>query len=185
MKFHLVESNWHSWFDGFWIFLGQSPDYHEPGWDEVHWQHPSGRQRPPTSCGRGEVVFLLHDPQERQEHGNIGSLQTLEQDHFAIVPDSHPSHSPNLLGFSFDPEQGTCTVQSADQGTGKTKTVLKGTITGNLNAVTLNFRYFGEGLAAMTSEHVRLKQVDAMNPVLVIPEGSPEKYRYIVMPIRQ
>jgi DNA polymerase-3 subunit beta len=89
------------------------------------------------------------------------------------------------IHLSFDPEKGTCTVQSADQGTGKTKTVLKGTMSGDSNAVTLNFRYFGDGLSAMNSDSVRIKQIDGMNPVLVLPEGSSEAYRYIVMPIRQ
>ena len=90
------------------------------------------------------------------------------------------------IQLSFDPDKGTCTVQSADQGTGKTKTVLKGVVTGEENAVTLNFRYFGEGLAAMSSDQIRLKQIDGMNPMLVLPEGSnAEPYRYVVMPIRQ
>lgn len=89
------------------------------------------------------------------------------------------------IHLSFDPVKGTCTVQSADQGTGKTKTVLKGAVTGAENAVTLNFRYVGDGLAAMTSEQVRIKQIDAMNPVLVLPEDASEAYRYVVMPIRQ
>lgn len=87
--------------------------------------------------------------------------------------------------LTLDPDAGTCLVQSADQGTGKTKTSIKGTITGQKNLVTLNFRYFGDGLSAMTSEAVRLKQIDSMNPLLVVPEGSTEEYRYIVMPIRQ
>ncbi|MFZ2804739.1 MAG: DNA polymerase III subunit beta [Patescibacteria group bacterium] len=89
------------------------------------------------------------------------------------------------IHVSFDPEKGTCTVQSADQGTGKTKTVIKGAVTGEANAVTLNFRYFGDGLSAMSSDNVRFKQIDGMNAVLVTPEASNEKYRYIVMPIRQ
>lgn len=89
------------------------------------------------------------------------------------------------IHLSFDPDKGTCTVQSADQGTGKTKTVLKGAVTGTENAVTLNFRYVGDGLAAMASEQVRIRQIDAMNPVLILPEDATEAYRYVVMPIRQ
>ena len=90
------------------------------------------------------------------------------------------------IHLDFDPDSGSCIVQSADQGTGKTKTVLKGTVTGLKNAVTLNFRYFGDGLAVMSSDTVRIRQIDAMNPLLVIPEGaSAEAYKYIVMPIRQ
>jgi DNA polymerase-3 subunit beta len=89
------------------------------------------------------------------------------------------------IHLQFDSENGTCTVQSADQGTGKTKTVLKGTVTGSTNTVMLNFRYLMDGLSAMSSEQVRIRQIDGMNPVLVVPEGAQEKYLYVVMPIRQ
>ena len=87
--------------------------------------------------------------------------------------------------IALDPVAGTCTVQSADQGTGKTKTMLKGVVTGEANAVTLNYRYLGEGLASMNSDKIRIQQIDGMNPILVLPEGSDEEYRYVVMPIRQ
>lgn len=89
------------------------------------------------------------------------------------------------INLQFDPEKGSCTVQSADQGTGKTKTVLKGTVTGASNSVMLNFRYLMDGLSAMSSEQVRIRQIDAMNPVLVLPEAVDEQYVYVVMPIRQ
>ncbi|MBP9869531.1 DNA polymerase III subunit beta [Patescibacteria group bacterium] len=89
------------------------------------------------------------------------------------------------IHVTLDPEKGTCTVQSADQGTGKTKTVLKGKVTGDANAVTLNYRYVSDGLSAMSGDEVKLRQIDGMNPVLLVPEGSGEKYQYVVMPIRQ
>lgn len=87
--------------------------------------------------------------------------------------------------LSFDPEKGECVVESADQGVGKTKTVIKGVVTGIQNSVTLNFRYLGDGLAAMSGESIKIRQIDGMNPLLVSPEGSNEAYQYIVMPIRQ
>ncbi len=87
--------------------------------------------------------------------------------------------------ISLDPDKGVCTVESADQGVGKTKTTIKGTVTGVANSVTLNFRYLGEGLASMSGEMVKLRQIDSMNPLLLVPEGSNEAYQYIVMPIRQ
>ncbi len=89
------------------------------------------------------------------------------------------------IHFGFDPVSGACTIRSADQGTGKTKTVLKGKISGEENVVTLNYQYLNQGLDQMSSEEVRIKQIDAMNPLLILPEGSDEKYRYIIMPIRQ
>lgn len=89
------------------------------------------------------------------------------------------------IHFTFDPAHGTCTIKSADQGTGKTKTTLKGKVTGEDNAVTLNYQYLNQGLDQIASDEVRIRQIDAMNPLLVVPEGSSEGYRYIVMPIRQ
>jgi DNA polymerase-3 subunit beta len=87
--------------------------------------------------------------------------------------------------LSFDPDKSVCTVESADQGVGKTKTTIKGIVTGIANSVTLNFRYLGEGLASMSGDQVRIRQIDSMNPLLLAPEGSSEAYQYIVMPIRQ
>ncbi len=87
--------------------------------------------------------------------------------------------------MTFDPATGNCSIQSADQGTGKTKTVLKGTVTGDANSVTLNYRYFNDGLAALQTDTVRIALIDAGNPVLVLPEPKGEEYRYLVMPIRQ
>lgn len=87
--------------------------------------------------------------------------------------------------LEIDPDAGTCIVASADQGTGKTKTVIKGTMTGEKNTVTLNYRYVTDGLAAMQTENVKLAMIDAGNPVLLLPEPMSEAYRYLVMPIRQ
>lgn len=87
--------------------------------------------------------------------------------------------------LSLDPDKSACIVESADQGVGKTKTTIKGTVTGIANSVTLNFRYLGEGLASMSGESVRIRQIDSMNPLLLMPEGTSEAYQYIVMPIRQ
>ncbi len=87
--------------------------------------------------------------------------------------------------LELDPDKGTCTVKSADQGTGKTKTVLQTKVTGDANTVMLNYRYLMDGLAAMLCDAVRIRQVDRTNPILMTPEGSEEKYRYLIMPIRQ
>jgi len=86
--------------------------------------------------------------------------------------------------LTFDPATGTCVVQSADQGTGKTKTSLKGTVTGIENKLTLNFRYLNDGVSSMDASEIRIRQIDPMSPALVLPEGSKEEYQYLVMPIR-
>jgi len=87
--------------------------------------------------------------------------------------------------LTFDPDAGTCAIASADQGTGKTKTAVKGTVTGVANKVTLNFRYVNDGLSAMQTDTVRIQLIDDGNPVLILPEPASEAYRYLVMPIRQ
>ncbi|MFH1077669.1 MAG: DNA polymerase III subunit beta [Patescibacteria group bacterium] len=87
--------------------------------------------------------------------------------------------------LTFDPDAGTCTVASADQGTGKTKTDVKGSVTGTANKATLNYRYVMDGLSAMQTETVRIVLIDDNNPILLLPEPMSEAYRYLVMPIRQ
>ncbi len=89
------------------------------------------------------------------------------------------------IQLTLDPATNTCLVASADQGTGKTKTLLKGEVMGIENTVTLNYRYLNDGLAAMSCEKIKLKQIDAMSPVLVLPVETSEEYKYVVMPIRQ
>ncbi|HWQ99973.1 MAG TPA: DNA polymerase III subunit beta [Candidatus Methylomirabilis sp.] len=88
--------------------------------------------------------------------------------------------------LEFKPADGTVTVRSADQGTGKTSKAVSGDMTGETNSVTVNFKYLGDGLAALVAPKVKLSLNDAMSPMLVLPEGDKvEAYRYLVMPIRQ
>lgn len=87
--------------------------------------------------------------------------------------------------LTLDPDQGTCTIASADQGTGNTKTNIKGDVKGIKNEITLNFRYLNDGLGAMQTEKVKLSMINDGSPVLILPESTPEQYRYLVMPIRQ
>jgi DNA polymerase-3 subunit beta len=83
------------------------------------------------------------------------------------------------------PADGTIEVFSADQGTGKTSTTLQTELTGNETSLVVNFKYLSDGLAAITTPKVKLLFNDSMSPMLVLPEGGDEQYRYLVMPIRQ
>jgi len=91
----------------------------------------------------------------------------------------------NDVHLSFDPETGTCKVESSDEGTGKTKSVVKGEVTGEANQVALNFKYLSDGLAAFDMEKIKLSVIGSMSPVLILPADGDENYRYLVMPIRQ
>jgi DNA polymerase-3 subunit beta len=79
---------------------------------------------------------------------------------------------------------GALTVSSSDTGTGAHRATLQAVVEGESNKVTLNFKYVNDGLAAMDTDQVTLSVIDAMNAVVVRPEGR-EGFQYIVMPIRQ
>jgi DNA polymerase-3 subunit beta len=83
------------------------------------------------------------------------------------------------------PAEGTVGVFSADQGTGRTSTTIQGELEGNETDLVVNFKYLSDGLAAITTPKIRLQLNDATSPMLVLPEGGDERYRYLVMPIRQ
>lgn len=90
------------------------------------------------------------------------------------------------IKLEINPADKVVTLSAADVGRGENTVSIDGEITGNANAVVLNFRYLLDGVGAMGSERVVLKLIDGMNPCLIVPEKRPEdQYLYIVMPIRQ
>ena len=82
-------------------------------------------------------------------------------------------------------ESGDCAVESSDEGTGKTKSLIKSEISGEDNKVALNFKYLADGLNAFDQEKVRLAIIGAMSPMMILPVKDDDAYRYLVMPIRQ
>lgn len=82
------------------------------------------------------------------------------------------------------PSEGQISVYSADQGTGKTSSTLTGELTGDEASVVLNFKYLSDGLSVIGTPKIKLMMNDATSPMLVLPEGGNETYRYLVMPIR-
>ena len=92
----------------------------------------------------------------------------------------------NDVHISIDSSTGICSVESSDEGTGKTKSQLRGEITGEANSVVLNFKYLSDGLNAFDTDKVKLAIIGAMQPMLILPEKVEDAdYRYLVMPIRQ
>ena len=79
---------------------------------------------------------------------------------------------------------GSLLVSSSDTGTGTHKATLRAVVEGESNKVTLNFKYVNDGLSAMDTDQVTLSVIDAMNAVVIRPEGK-EGFQYVVMPIRQ
>jgi DNA polymerase III subunit beta len=88
------------------------------------------------------------------------------------------------IHVSVKPSEGQISVYSADQGTGKTSSTLSGDINGTEANVVLNFKYLSDGLSVIGTPKIKLMMNDATSPMLVLPEGGTERYRYLVMPIR-
>lgn len=78
-------------------------------------------------------------------------------------------------------------VTSKNSQTGEHKVDLEGAVTGKNNDVTVNFRYFLDGISNIDSEAVVIQLNDAMSPCIVRPATGEKDtdYLYIVMPIRQ
>jgi len=92
----------------------------------------------------------------------------------------------NDVHIAIDPENGICSIESSDEGTGKTKSQLRGEITGEANSVVLNYKYLTDGLNAFDTDKIKLAIIGAMSPMLILPEKAEDAdYRYLVMPIRQ
>jgi len=79
---------------------------------------------------------------------------------------------------------GTLTVVGKDAQTGEQTVDVPCTVVGNDQMVTLNHRYFLDGLNAVNAEKVSLQMIDGNSPVLMRPETG-EGFLYIVMPIKQ
>ena len=87
----------------------------------------------------------------------------------------------------FSASEKTITVKGADTARGENVVTIPAEVKGEDNAVTVNYRYLLDGLAASGEPIVDLRLIDAMNPCLVTPHSESSKidYLYIVMPIKQ
>lgn len=93
----------------------------------------------------------------------------------------------NDIHFTFTPDS-TIKLASTNAQTGEHAVNLDGAIQGKQNSITVNFRYFLDGVNNIESENVILQLIDGMSPCVVrgYGDGQPMKeYLYIVMPIRQ
>ncbi len=88
--------------------------------------------------------------------------------------------------FRLEPAEGLV-VSSSEGQMGKNDSTVEAVMTGPQNSITLNYRYFLDGLAALETPKARLRVIDAMNPCVLAADGEEagEKLTYIVMPIKQ
>ena len=89
--------------------------------------------------------------------------------------------------LEFSAADKTITVKGADTARGENVVTTPAEVSGSDNAVTVNYRYLLDGLAATGEPIVDFRLIDAMNPCLVTPhsESAKTNYLYIVMPIKQ
>jgi DNA polymerase-3 subunit beta len=90
----------------------------------------------------------------------------------------------NDIHFTFD-ASGKVALRAVNSQTGEHAVDLDGAVTGKENAVTVNFKYFLDGVNNIESEQVRLQLIDGISPCLIRPVSDAAGYLYIVMPIRQ
>ncbi|HJV33381.1 MAG TPA: DNA polymerase III subunit beta, partial [Patescibacteria group bacterium] len=88
--------------------------------------------------------------------------------------------------FRLEPAEGLV-VSSSEGQMGKNDSTVEAAMSGPQNAITLNYKYFLDGLAALETPKARLRVIDAMNPCVLAADGEEagEKLTYIVMPIKQ
>ena len=86
--------------------------------------------------------------------------------------------------FSLEASTGI-TVASAEGQLGKNESQVEAAVTGGKNAITVNYKYFLDGLTAADGSKMKFRMIDAMNPCVLTPENADNGYLYIVMPIKQ
>ncbi len=90
----------------------------------------------------------------------------------------------NDIHFTFA-SSGKVSLRAVNSQTGEHAVDLDGAVTGKENSVTVNFKYFLDGVNNVETEEVRLQLIDGVSPCLLRPATEDGDYLYIVMPIRQ
>ena len=76
-------------------------------------------------------------------------------------------------------------VTANNPQTGEHSAEVDGETSGKENGITVNHRYFIDGVNNIESEKVKLQLIDGVSPCVLRPAGDEPDYLYIVMPIRQ
>lgn len=93
----------------------------------------------------------------------------------------------NDVHATFNPSSGI-TLSSLNGQTGEHSVALDAKISGKENAITVNFKYFLDGVNNVETEEISIQMIDTMSPCIIRPIADGKirhDYLYIVMPIRQ
>ena len=87
--------------------------------------------------------------------------------------------------LTLNPETSQLAVSATDSTRGNNTTSCAASVSGEVNTVTVNYRYLLDGLNAISGDQVVFEMIDGANPCLLSPKSETQAYRYIVMPIKQ
>lgn len=93
----------------------------------------------------------------------------------------------NDIHLTFTPDS-SIKLASTNSQTGEHAVQLEGAITGKGGTITVNFKYFLDGVNNLGQEMLVVQMIDGMSPCLLrgyVDNAVSEDYLYIVMPIRQ
>lgn len=158
----------------------------------------------------GEVVMNLSDNQVVFNYGSVELISRIIEgnypDYRQIIPKQYQTSviidredfikavkaaslfsKTGLFDVTLEiaPSKGEFSIRAVDNSRGENVATCKADITGEVNNVTVNFRYLLEGLNAISTEKVLFEMIDPSNPCLVTPKEDKKEYLYIVMPIKQ
>lgn len=152
--------------------------------------------------GDGQILFFYNSVElvSRTIEGKYPDYRQLIPDHFvtevvmskddlarAVKTSSLFSRTGlNDVHFHFA-EEKPISLSAMNSQTGEHSVEIDGDVHGQENSVTVNFKYFLDGVNNIESEQVLLQMNDGLGPCLLRPVAgdSHGAYLYIVMPIRQ
>jgi DNA polymerase-3 subunit beta len=136
----------------------------------IEGRYPDYRQLVPDKF-ETEAIIGKEDLQRAVKTASLFSRTGLNDIHLRFVPDK------------------TVHLSATNAQTGEHSVELPAQVKGRENRVTVNFKYFLDGINNSESESVVLRMVDGLSPCIMRPgddiAGRPAEYLYIVMPIRQ
>lgn len=155
------------------------------------------------SLGEGQIVFTYDNvelisrviegryPDYRQlVPEKVATEATVERDELTRAVRTASLFSKtglNDIHLFFKPGEGI-RLSAANSQTGEHAVDLNCAVAGQLNEVTVNFKYFLDGANNIETGEAIVQIVDGVSPCLIRPVGEkdvPGAYLYIVMPIRQ
>ncbi len=154
------------------------------------------------SLGNGQVLFSFEgvEMSSRTIEGKYPDYQQLIPSTFitevvisrdelvrAVKTSSLFSRSGlNDVHISFA-EDKPITLSAMNSQTGEHKVEVEGDVSGKESNITVNFKYFLDGVSNIDSDRVLVQMNDSLSPCILRPvtEHGDSDYLYIVMPIRQ